>query len=72
MNKKAKEQKENHENIKAIKEKIAKGEKTTFAERNIVNIYDKRMKAKKRAEEPISEKTATGRAYYRSRIAKKK
>lgn len=72
MSKKAKEQKENHENVKAIKEKIAKGEKTTFAERNIVNIYDKRAKAKKRAQDPMSEKKVAGLAYYQNRIAKKK
>lgn len=64
--------KNSYENIKTIKEKIAKGEPTTFAERNIVNIYDKRMKAKKRAEEPMSEKKSAGLAHYRSRITKKK
>jgi hypothetical protein len=40
--------KKEYEKIVEIRSKISKGEKTTFHERNIVNIYDKRMKAQKR------------------------
>jgi hypothetical protein len=36
-----------YDKIKEIKNRISKGELTTFNERNIVNIYDKRMKKKK-------------------------
>lgn len=49
-------EKNDYENIKTIKAKTAKGEKTTFAERNIVNIYNKRMAKKKRDAEPKTEK----------------
>jgi hypothetical protein len=41
-------EKEKHENIKDIKRRMHNGEKTTFAERNIVNIENK--KAKKKSE----------------------
>ena len=41
--------KEKHEKIKDIKRRMHNGEKTTFAERNIVNMEEKR-KAKKKSE----------------------
>lgn len=40
--------KEDYQIIKEIKERIRKGQQSTFHERNIVNIYDKRMSKKKR------------------------
>lgn len=49
-------QKADYEMIKDIKARIAKKKPTTFAERNIVNIYDKKMKKKKKAEEELLKK----------------
>ena len=43
-------EKQDYEKIKEIKERISKGTKTNFHERNAVNIYDKRMRTKKRLE----------------------
>lgn len=43
-------EKEKYENIKAIKAKMSKNEKTTFAERNIVNMYDKAIRNKDQKE----------------------
>jgi hypothetical protein len=60
-------EKNDYENIKTIKAKIAKKEPTTFAERNIVNIYEKRMAKKKRDEQPKTEKGA----YYFNKMAEK-
>jgi hypothetical protein len=37
-----KQEKENHDLIMSIRKKISKGEPTTFKERNILNIYNKR------------------------------
>lgn len=39
-------EKEKYEALKDIKTRIAKGQPTTFAERNIVKIHDKKMKKK--------------------------
>ena len=39
-----KEKKYHHDKIKIIREKIAKGVPTTFAERNIVNIENNKRK----------------------------
>ena len=39
--------KKQYEKLKDIKRKMQAGEKTTFAERNIINIYNKRTKKKK-------------------------
>lgn len=36
-------EKKEYEKLKNIKTRIEKGEKTTFQERNILNIYTKRM-----------------------------
>lgn len=46
----AKEQKQNYEFIKEIKTRLFKNQPTTFQERNIVKIYDKRMSKKKKYE----------------------
>lgn len=43
-------EKERHEKIKDIKRRMHNGEKTTFAERNIVNIEEKKKKAKAKKE----------------------
>lgn len=43
-----KAKKANHDKIWEIKRKLASGEPTTFAERNIVNIYDKRKQSKEK------------------------
>lgn len=42
------QQKQQYENIKRIKLMIKDGVETTFAERNIVKIYEKRMAKKKK------------------------
>jgi hypothetical protein len=39
-------EKEDYEKIKSIRTRIAEGDKVSFAERNIVNIYDKRRNTK--------------------------
>lgn len=57
---KTQNQKENHEKIKDIKARIAKGEKTTFIERNIVNIYNKRARTKINAEAVTKKKETKG------------
>lgn len=36
-------EKKAYEKLKDIRTRISKGEKTTFQERNILNIYDKKM-----------------------------
>jgi hypothetical protein len=41
-------EKKKYEKIKDIKRRLSAKEPTTFAERNIVNIYDKQMQKKKR------------------------
>lgn len=47
MNKEKKKiQKERHDAIMNIKRRIAAGQPTTFQERNIVKIYDKKMAKK--------------------------
>lgn len=43
-------EKEKYEALKDIKTRIAKGQPTTFAERNIVKIHDKKMKKKREGE----------------------
>ena len=43
-------EKEKHEHIKDIKRRMHNGEKTTFAERNIVKIIDKKAKKKKQSQ----------------------
>lgn len=48
-------EKEKYERLKEIKTRIFKGEKVTFAERNIVNMENKRIAKKKRD----AEKTAS-------------
>jgi hypothetical protein len=40
-------EKKQYEKIKAIRQKIEKSEPTTFAERNILNIYIKKLTKKK-------------------------
>ncbi len=39
-------EKEKYEALKDIKNRIAKGQPTTFAERNVVKIHDKKAKKK--------------------------
>ncbi len=39
-----------YEVIQAIKERVRKGESTTFAERNVVNIYQTRQMKKRKRE----------------------
>jgi hypothetical protein len=43
-------EKEKYEALKDIKTRIAKGQPTTFAERNIVKIHDKKMRKKTESE----------------------
>ena len=49
MTAKRKEQKKQYEYIKDIRTRIAKGLPTTFAERNQMHIYDKKMAQKRKA-----------------------
>lgn len=44
-------EKKKYEQLKDIKERLKKGLPTTFQERNIVNIYDKRIMKKKALEQ---------------------
>lgn len=49
MNDRKKIQKQQHENLKRLRDKVAKGESLTFAERNVLKIADKRANAKHKA-----------------------
>lgn len=51
-------EKEKYENLKDIKRRLHNGEKTTFAERNIVNIESKKALKKALAGTTIRLKTA--------------
>ena len=53
--------KKRYEKIKNIRERIAKGEATTFAERNIVNIEDKKKRDKDRKAEALDKKLKSGK-----------
>lgn len=43
--------KEDYEKLKSIKERLKNGQSTTFKERNILNIYNKRILKKNKAKQ---------------------
>lgn len=62
---------ENTLKVQEIKQRLSKGEKTTFMERNIANIFDKRARTKKRKEEVKAGTAKPISARYAKRYKKK-